>query len=82
MFIEHGISVAGWARIEASCPAQYEIVGDEMHLDFGRNHTSLNLVITDEAVDKLAALFAEARASLKERKRCEPSLPTEYADRV
>lgn len=65
MFANQGIMVDAWARIESNCRMEHEVVGGEMQIEFGTRTGVLNLVMTDEVVEQLAARFADAQATFR-----------------
>ncbi|MDQ3577699.1 MAG: hypothetical protein M3443_08895 [Actinomycetota bacterium] len=60
MFTHRGIAVDSFARIGSGCPITCEVVGNEVQFEFGDPAHCLNLVITDEALERFAAMVTEA----------------------
>ncbi|WP_158880965.1 hypothetical protein [Amycolatopsis anabasis] len=65
MFTYNGIAVDAWARIEGRCPISCEVIGNEAQFEIGTNVASLNLVITEDGLEKLLAAAAKALALLR-----------------
>jgi hypothetical protein len=66
MFTYEGIAVNAWVSLDSSCSVEPEVSGDELHVEFGSRSGSLRLVITQEMVDRLAVVFADAKARFQE----------------
>lgn len=79
MSASRGVTVDAWAKIEPDCHLEHYITGDDMQIEFGIEVGVLHLVITDEMVDRLAAIFADTQATFRaldaEAEREEPTSP-------
>jgi hypothetical protein len=53
-------------RLEPSCRIDPAVYGDELLLELGSRDGSLSLAITEEMVDRLSVVFAEAQARFRE----------------
>jgi hypothetical protein len=53
-------------RLEQSCRIDPAVYGDELLLELGSRDGSLSLAITEEMVDRLSVVFAEAQARFRE----------------
>lgn len=66
MFGHQGIAVSSWVNLDSSCEIKPEVHGEELQIEFGPHCGSLGLVITEDMVDRLAVVFAEAKARFRE----------------
>ncbi|HEU0087327.1 MAG TPA: hypothetical protein VFQ77_06730 [Pseudonocardiaceae bacterium] len=66
MFTNQGISVSSWVNLDSSWEIRPEVYGDQLQIEFGPRSGSLGLVITEDMVDKLAVVFADAKARFHE----------------
>jgi hypothetical protein len=65
MFGHQGIAVSSWVNLDSSCQIKPEVHGEQLQIEFGPRG-SLGLVITEDMVDRLAVVFAEAKARFRE----------------
>ncbi len=65
MYTSRGITVDAWAKIEPDCHLEHYITGDDMQIEFGIETGVLHLVITDEMVDRLVAVFTDVQATFR-----------------
>ena len=66
MFTDQGISVGAWVSLDASCSIKPEVHGEQLQIEFGSRDSSLGMVITEDMVDRLAVVFAQAKARFRE----------------
>lgn len=66
MFTHQGISVSAWVNLDPSCSIKPDVYGEELQIEFGSRTGSLGMVITEDMVDRLAVVFAEAKARFRE----------------
>lgn len=66
MFTHQGISVGSWVSLDSSCEIKPEVFGEQLQIEFGPRTGSLGLVMTEDMVDKLAVVFADAQARFRE----------------
>jgi hypothetical protein len=65
MFTHRGIAVDSFARIESDCSMTCTVVGDEAQFEFGDTTHCLNLIVSDEALEQLSTMIADAMAQFK-----------------
>lgn len=61
-----GISVGTWVSLDSDCEIKPEVFGEQLQIEFGPRTGSLGLTITEEMVDKLALVLADAKARFRE----------------
>jgi hypothetical protein len=66
MLTREGIAVNTWVSLDSSCSVEPHVSGDELQVEFGSGASSLRLVITEEMVDRLAGILADAKARFQE----------------
>jgi hypothetical protein len=66
MLNQQGIAVSAWVNLDSSCSVEPELFADELQIGFGSGSSSLRLVITEEMVDQLAVVLADAKARFQE----------------
>ncbi|GAA5109251.1 hypothetical protein [Haloechinothrix salitolerans] len=66
MFTHQGIAVSAWVNLDSSCSIKPDVYGEELQIEFGSRGGSLGMVITEDMVDRLAVVFAEAKARFRE----------------
>lgn len=66
MIVQQGISVDAWVNLDSSCEINLEVFGEQLQIEFGSRAGSLGMVITEDMVDRLAVVFAEAKARFRE----------------
>ncbi|ANY07555.1 hypothetical protein [Pseudonocardia sp. HH130630-07] len=62
MLTQQGIALSSLVDLDASCSLRPELHDDELHLEFGSRTGSLSLAVTEQMVDRLLTIFAEAKA--------------------
>jgi hypothetical protein len=55
-----GIALDNWVNIDRDCPMSVEIVQREIQIELGHGASSLHLVLTEEALVKLANITDSA----------------------
>jgi hypothetical protein len=66
MLTRDGIAVNTWASLDSSCSMEPHVSGDELQIEFGDGSNTLRLVITEEMVDQLAVVLADAKTRFQE----------------
>jgi hypothetical protein len=66
MLNQHGVVVSAWVNLDSSCSVEPELFADELQIGFGSDSSSLRLIITEEMVDQLAVVLADAKARFQE----------------
>lgn len=66
MFTHQGISVGAWVSLDSSCEIKPDVYGEQLQIEFGSRTGSLGMVMTEEMVDRLAVVFADAQARFRE----------------
>jgi hypothetical protein len=66
MLNQHGVAVSAWVNLDSPCSVEPELFADELQIGFGSDSSSLRLIITEEMVDQLAVVFADAKARFQE----------------
>lgn len=61
MFLSQGIAVDTWVMASRDCDMSCEIVGDQAQFTFGHASGSLNLVLDQAGLAKLADIVAASR---------------------
>ncbi|MGX7827606.1 hypothetical protein ACTG9Q_21215 [Actinokineospora sp. 24-640] len=58
--------MSAWVDLDSTCEIKPEVCGEQLQIEFGSHAGSLGMVITEDMVDRLAVVFAEAKARLRE----------------
>jgi hypothetical protein len=66
MLNQNGVTVSAWVNLDSSCSVEPEMFVDELQIGIGSDTSSLRLIITEEMVDQLAVVFADAQAQFRE----------------
>jgi hypothetical protein len=66
MLTHRGIAVDSWVVVDDDCDVQCEVNGDEAQFAFGHRTGSLNLVVSEALLGKLAHMATEAFTRLQE----------------
>jgi hypothetical protein len=67
MYVKGGIAVDSWVKLDHGCDISYDVVGDELQITFGSSSgPSLDLIITDEIIDRIAEILTEARTKFQD----------------
>jgi hypothetical protein len=62
-----GISMENWVNIAGDCPMSFELVNRETQIELGHGAGALHLVLTPDALAKLANLTDTALAQLRQQ---------------
>lgn len=60
-----GVSVDAWVTIDGDYPIKYRIVSDEAHFEIGTSVASMNLLASEEGLDKLVTTASEALREMR-----------------
>ncbi|TCP57463.1 hypothetical protein EV191_1011419 [Tamaricihabitans halophyticus] len=66
MFTHQGIAVGAWISLDSSCEIKPNVYTDTFEIEFGSHAGSLGLAMTEDMVDKLAGVFADAQTRFRE----------------
>jgi hypothetical protein len=66
MLTRDGIAVNTWVNLDSSCSVDPHASGDELQIEFGDGSNTLRLIITEEMVDQLAVVLADAKTRFQE----------------
>ena len=66
MLNQNGVTVSAWINLDSSCSVEPEMFVDELQIGIGSDTSSLRLIITEEMVDQLAVVLADAQAQFRE----------------
>jgi hypothetical protein len=61
----NGVSVDAWVTINGHYPITCEIVSDEAHSEIGTRTASVNLIVSEEGLDKLVDTALEALRAMR-----------------
>ncbi|MFD9890893.1 hypothetical protein ACFWY9_16225 [Amycolatopsis sp. NPDC059027] len=61
-----GISVSMWVDLDSSCRVKPKVFEEQLQLEFGTRTGTLGMMITEDMVDRLSVVFAEAKARIRE----------------
>lgn len=64
MLGRRGISVTAWVNVDSTCEIKPEVCGEQLEIEFGPG--SFGMVVTENMVDKLVAVFTAAKAQFQQ----------------
>ncbi|MGH3633495.1 MAG: hypothetical protein ACRDTS_05220 [Mycobacterium sp.] len=67
--------MSSWIDLDGSCDIDPHVFADELQIELGSRTASLGLSMTEDMVDKLSVVLADAKARFRElgsQERCEP----------
>ena len=76
MFMHCGIAVDTWVKIAGGCPIRWEVAGGEARFEIGPEVAVLNLVASEQGLQELIAVAADALRAIQAPDGQRPDLPS------
>jgi hypothetical protein len=65
MFTYQGIAMDASAVIDEECPMSFAVCDDQVEFEFGHRTGMLSMIFSEEALERLVPIVAEALAELR-----------------
>lgn len=65
MIASRGIEVSAWATVDGTCALSCDVVGEQAQFELGSGSGSLNLIVSECGLERLAQVASEALERLR-----------------